>query len=60
LKSEWNDWRLVRAADFINFNPREGVPKGLMMKKVSMERLQPFMRDILAYELAPYNPYLAP
>ena len=49
------DWKLVRAADIIEFNPRESIPKGGLSKKVAMERLQPFARDILDYELAPYN-----
>jgi type I restriction enzyme S subunit len=49
------DWKLVRAADFIDFNPRENVPKGVMAKKVAMEQLQPFTRDIPAYEVAPFN-----
>ena len=52
LKSEW---KLVRAADFIDFNPRESIPKGKMAKKVAMERLQPFCRDIPSYEIAPFN-----
>ncbi|GHS88989.1 type I restriction endonuclease subunit S [Campylobacterota bacterium] len=50
-----NDWALVRAADFIDFNPRESVAKGAMTKKVGMEHLQPFTRDIPAYEVAPFN-----
>ena len=50
-----SDWKLVKAADFIDFNPRESVPKGVMAKKVGMERLQPFTRDIPSYEVAPFN-----
>jgi type I restriction enzyme S subunit len=49
------DWKLVRAADFIDFNPRESVAKGAMAKKVGMEHLQPFTRDIPAFEVAPFN-----
>ena len=50
-----DSWTLVRAADFIDFNPRESVAKGTMAKKVSMERLQPFTRDIPGYEVAAFN-----
>ena len=50
-----DSWRLVRAIDFIEFNPRESVPKGTIAKKVGMERLQPFTRDISTYEFAPFN-----
>ena len=50
-----SDWTLVRAADFIDFNPRESLPKNTMAKKVAMEKLQPFTRDIPGYETAPFN-----
>lgn len=49
------DWKLVRAADFIDFNPQENVQKGAMTKKVAMEQLRPFTRDVLAYEVASFN-----
>jgi type I restriction enzyme S subunit len=49
------DWKFVRAADFVDFNPRESIPKGAIAKKVAMEQLQPFTRNIPAYEIAPYN-----
>lgn len=50
-----NNWKLVRAADFIDFNPRESLAKNTMAKKIAMERLQPFTRDIPDFELAPFN-----
>ena len=43
-----SNWKLVRAADFIDFNPYEHIEKGAMTKKVGMEQLQPFARDILS------------
>ena len=49
------NWQLVRAEDFIDFNPSESIPKDAIMKKVAMEQLQPFTRDITAYEIAPFN-----
>ncbi|KGA35261.1 hypothetical protein KU74_01955 [Pectobacterium brasiliense] len=49
------DWKLVKAEDLIEFNPRESIPKGTMTKKVAMEKLQPFSRDISDYEVAPFN-----
>jgi type I restriction enzyme S subunit len=49
------NWTLVRAANFIDFNPRDPVAKGVMAKKVGMEHLQPFTRDIPAFEVAPFN-----
>ena len=49
------DWKIVRADEFIDFNPRESIPKGTIAKKIGMECLQPFTRDILSYEFAPFN-----
>jgi len=50
-----NGWKLVKAADFINFNPRESLLKNTLAKKVAMEQLQPFTRDIPGFEVAPFN-----
>lgn len=49
------NWKRVKALDFIDFNPRESVPKVAMAKKVAMDQLQPFKRDISAYEIASFN-----
>ena len=49
------NWKFVRAEDFIDFNPRENIPKGAMAKKVAMDQLQPFKRDISAYKVSSYN-----
>lgn len=48
-------WKLVKAVDFINFNPKEKLEKGAITKKISMEQLYPFTRDIFSYELAPFS-----
>ena len=50
-----NGWTLVMAADFIDFNPHENLPKNTMAKKVAMERLQPFTCDISGFEIASFN-----
>lgn len=41
--------------DIAIFNPRETLKKGETAKKIAMEQLQPFCRDVSAYDLAPYN-----
>jgi len=46
---------MLKLEDFIEFNPKESVPKGKIAKKVSMEQLQPFTRDISSYEFWPFN-----
>ena len=49
------EWKKVKAINFIDFNPRESLQKNTMAKKVAMEQLQPFIRDISDYEIAPFN-----
>ena len=36
-------------------NPRESIESGTVAKKVAMEKLQPFCRDISGFELAEFN-----
>jgi len=45
----------MRLCEAINFNPTERLPKGTLAKKVAMDKLQPFTRDISVYEVEPYN-----
>lgn len=51
MKSEWET---VRAADFIEFNPRLSIKKGTMATKVAMDKLQPFTKKIPATEQAEF------
>jgi len=48
-------WKLVKAAEIIDFNPHESIQKGALAKKVAMERLHPFTRDIPSYEIESFN-----
>lgn len=50
-----SNWKLVKAQDIIDFNPRESIPKGIMSKKIAMEKIQPFTKEIPKYEIAPFN-----
>lgn len=50
-----NKWQIVKAEDIINFNPRESIKKGVIAKKIAMERLQPFARDVSGYDLAEFK-----
>ena len=38
-----SEWTTVRAADFIEFNPRLSIKKGALATKVAMDKLQPFL-----------------
>lgn len=52
MKSEWKTRKLFEIADF---NPRELLPKGAVAKKVTMDKLQPFCRDIPSYEVEAFS-----
>ena len=40
--------------EFVILNPKETLPKGTISKKIAMDKLQPFTRDILGYDVEPY------
>lgn len=50
-----SDWVNMKLSDIAFFNPAEKVIKGALTKKVSMDKLQPFCRDIPSYEIEPFN-----
>jgi len=41
--------------EYVDINPKEIIPKGIIAKKISMDKLQPFCRDIFNYELAEFS-----
>lgn len=45
------EWFNKRMDEIAEFNPRESIPKGTIAKKIAMEKLQPFCRDVPGYEL---------
>ena len=49
------EWIVKRFSDIAEFNPRESLPKGTVAKKVAMDKLQPFYRDISSYEMEAYT-----
>ena len=49
-----SEWKTVRAADFIEFNPRLSIKRGAMATKVAMDKLQPFTKKIPATEQAEF------
>ena len=48
-------WTLKKLSDIAEFNPKESIKKGTMAKKISMEKLQPFCRDIPGYEITAFT-----
>ena len=61
LGSDWgrlgmtSEWKTIRAADFIDFNPRLNLKKGTITTKVAMDKLKPFTKKIPETEKAEFN-----
>lgn len=51
MKSEWT---IKKLSDIADFNPKEILPKGTLAKKIAMDKLQPFCRDVPAYDIEAY------
>lgn len=50
-----SDWTFKRISDIATVNPRESIKKGQLAKKVAMDKLQPFTRDIPGFELEAFS-----
>ena len=50
-----SDWKECRVDEIIEINPTENLRKGEIAKKVAMEKLRPYCRDITDFELSEYN-----
>lgn len=48
-------WTKAKLADYIELNPKESLPKGTTAKKIPMDKLQAFCRDIPGFEIAEYT-----
>ncbi len=48
-------WTKESLNKYIEVNPKEILPKDTIAKKVSMDKLQPFCRDIPSYEYAKFS-----
>lgn len=49
------EWTLKKFKEIADFNPREPLAKGTIAKKIAMDKLQPFCRDVLGYEMKPFS-----
>ena len=48
-------WQIKKLSEIVDFNPRESLQKGRIAKKIGMDKLQPFCRDIMSYENEPFT-----
>lgn len=49
------EWVSKKLKDIVKFNPSESLKKGAVTKKVAMDKLRPFCRDVPGYELEPFS-----
>lgn len=49
------EWLEKRMDEIAYFNPRESIPKGAIAKKVAMDKLQPFCRDVPGFEMEVFS-----
>ena len=49
------NWRIKKLSEIAHINPKESIGKGIMAKKVPMDKLQPFCRDIPEFILEEYK-----
>lgn len=52
MKSEWPNRSI---SDIAEINPRESINKGSVAKKIPMDALQPFTRDIPSYQMEEFR-----
>lgn len=43
------NWRIKKLSEIAHINPKESIGKGIMAKKIPMDKLQPFCRDITEF-----------
>lgn len=49
------EWKSMKLSDIATFNPAEQMKRGAVAKKVPMDKLVPFCRDVTEYSIEPYN-----
>lgn len=45
------EWKKVRWGDVVEFNPTERIPKDTICRKILMDKVIPYNRDICDYEI---------
>lgn len=50
-----SNWTVQQLSDIADFNPRESLSKGTMAKKIGMDKLQPFCRDVPEFTIEAFS-----
>ena len=48
------EWTMKKLSEIADFNPRETIAKGSISKKIPMDKLQPYCRDVSCYIMEKY------
>ena len=49
------EWKTYKLSDVVQFNPTERIVKGSLAKKVSMDKLIPYCREVSGYEIETFS-----
>ena len=49
------EWKTYKLGDIVQFNPTERISKGSLAKKVSMDKLTPYCREVSGYEVETFT-----
>ena len=50
-----SNWTIKKLSEIVSFNPRETIKKGTLAKKIAMDTLVPFCRDVPSFEITEFN-----
>ena len=50
-----SNWTTKKLSEIVSFNPRETIKKGTLAKKIAMDTLVPFCRDVPSFEITEFN-----
>ena len=49
------EWHVKKMDEIADFNPRESIKKGTLAKKIAMDILEPFSRDVPSFEIDAFS-----
>ena len=50
-----SEWTIKTISDIASINPREKLSKGTIAKKIAMDKLRPFCREVLGFEMETFS-----
>ena len=50
-----DNWKIYKLEDCVEVNPKEKLSKGRVSKRIGMDKLEPFCRDVTGYEMAKFS-----